>query len=186
MTSVGDGWSVPEEVTPGGLWSWVHIRPGSALRLVVTSESPVWYAGHFVNGRMRPCPGRECGYCEKGVGVQVRFVFGVARMDDRREGLIELGQSVANVIKAWIPRRGSLRGMVLCFGRYSASRQSRIEVEYCEESMPDWLGECRQPDLRAALELTWVRERTAGGNGAGSGGKRQAPPSLKDVRSPSG
>ena len=181
VAEIGSGWNVPEDVAPAEAWSWYHVRPGAALKLVVTCESPVWYPGHFVRGRMVRCRREGCAECAAGVGVQLRYVMSMARYEDGRQGLMELGRSPGEQIRDWVARHGGLRGMVLVFGRYSMSRQSRIEVEYCDEEAPGWLADVVAPDIREILRVTWEKEARRRQDVGGGDDGRGLVPGLKEV-----
>jgi hypothetical protein len=154
---LGEGYE-PEDGNAGWSdWHWFKVRGGRLLRLVVLSEKPVHYKGHFVKGRMQPCFGADCQLCAEGVGFQLRYVFAVVDISERRTGLIELSRSVALQIRDWEPRNEGLRGMELVLTKESFAKQSRMVVDYgtgCE--VPWWRG-LDVPDVAAALRSTWVK-----------------------------
>lgn len=168
MSSVGDGWEVDEDVRDWSDWTWFKVRAGQVVRLVLLSEAPLWYAGHFSKGRMVPCEGAGCKLCAAQIGRQVRYVFGAAAAETGRTGLIEVGKATALQIRDWIPRRGGLRGMVVAFAKATFAKQSRTEVEFCDVDAPGWAAGLSAPDVRRALEATWTKAGfpLPGGNGS--------------------
>ena len=165
----GEGWDVPVGANPWSDFHWFHVSPRSALVVVVLSEDVVWYSGHFVDGRMAPCLGKGCELCGAGTGGQVRYVLPVVEISTRRVGLMEVSQSIGQLIRSWVDRRGELRGMTLEFTKATHAKQSRTNVGYVDAECAPWYRSCRVPDVKTALVLTWkkagfdVPEGMAGG-----------------------
>jgi len=155
MCPVGDGWELPPGSEPWTDFHWFQASGKRELDLVVLSEFPTWYTGHFSEKRMVPCPGRDCSYCAAGVGAQVRYCFAVADMVSRRVGLMELGRSNGLLLQDWSHRNGGVRGMVVNVKKHSSHCQSRTEVSYVEEPCPLWAVGIPAPDPSLALYLTW-------------------------------
>lgn len=189
METTGEGWDLPPDTASWSDWTWFHIKPGRARRLVILSEQPLWYQGHFVSKRMAPCIGHECVECMRGTGQQVRWVFAAAEIESRRQGLVEVGNATALELKQFTARVGTFRGMMIWIGRYSLSKQSRIEVELVDEPMPVWAAEMEGTDLKRALQATWLKAGFSLPQQAGSGQtrravgepERHAPPSLEVI-----
>ncbi len=154
---IGSGWEVPAEDTPWSLFHWFRVSPRGDLVLVVLSEEVLWYAGHFLDGRMIPCLGRECEMCRQGIAGQVRYVFAAAEISTHRVGMMEVGRSVGDLIRDWVGRHGGLQGMVLEFSKHSHSKQSRTEVKYIDREESPWYRQAPVPDVKAALRLTWKK-----------------------------
>lgn len=169
--SVGEGWDLPAEEEPSSDFHWFKVSPKGSLVLVVLSERPLWYTGHFVDGRMWPCQGSGCEMCEHGVGSQVRYVLAVAEVSSHRVGLIEMGRGIGLQIREWMDRRSELRGMVLEWSKHSLSRQSRTEVIFVDRECPPWWRVQNVPDVHRALLLTWRKAEMA------------IPPSMREVKS---
>lgn len=155
---VGSGWDLPAEVRDQVDFHWFHVVPGRSLRLVILSGAPLWYVGHFVKGRMRKCSGEGCGFCELGIGSQVRYVFGGVEPTTRTVGVVEVGKSVAQLMRSWADRVGGLRWMQVEFQKVSAAKQSRMEVQLVSENPPHWSKALECPDLAQALFRTWERQ----------------------------
>jgi len=155
MHPLGEGFEVPAEYSPISAWTWFKVRPGHALFLHVVSSRPVWYRGHYVGKRMVPCMGESCALCCEGVGAQVRYVFGVMEPLTEKIGLIELGEQLGRCIGDRVAMNGGLRGMAICLTRYSASKLSRIEIEFPSREAPEKLWNIPEIDLTRALVLTW-------------------------------
>lgn len=155
--TIGEGWDVPPAAAPWSDFHWFRVSPRSSLVVVVLSDQVLWYTGHFMDGRMCPCLGKECEVCKEGISGQVRYVVPVAEISAHRVGLLEVGQSVGQLIRSWEDRHGGLRGMVLEFRKHSHARQSRTEVEYIEEQQGPWYRNLQVPDVKRALVMTWKK-----------------------------
>jgi len=155
--SVGEGWDPPPSEAGWSDWTWFKVRGGRILVVVILSEAPVWYLAHFYMGRMRPCVGSDCELCHNKIGTQLRYALAVAEVSSRRVGLLEVGKTVALQIRDWVPRNGGLRGMVLELGKYTTSKQSRMEVAFVERSEGPWWHSLEAPDVRRALRSTWEK-----------------------------
>lgn len=151
----GEGWELPEGVNPWSSFHWFKVSARKPLRLIVLSERPHWYIGHYVDGRMWPCQAPGCSVCEDGTGKQVRYVMAVVDRESKRVGLIEVSESLGELIRSWVPRNEGLRGMHLTFAKHSASVRSRTEVEFEEMGALPWWRDLEVPDPKVALELTW-------------------------------
>jgi hypothetical protein len=155
--SVGSGWDIPDGLKPWQNFHWFQPSPRSTIRLVILSEQPIWYAGHFVNNRMAPCCGQECDLCAAGTGVQIRYCFAVVEPLTRRVGLIEFGESNGRMIRDWGNRNGGIRGVQIEVFKHSKSAQSRTQINYIDEIPPLWIASCDIPDPALALYLTWSK-----------------------------
>lgn len=154
---VGVGWDLPPGSEPWTSFHWFQPSTRATLVLVILNDQPVWYTGHFVAGRMCPCTGAGCEYCDAGIGAQVRYAFAVAETTSRRAGLIEFGVSNGQLIHDWVHRRMTLRGMVIEVTKSSTHRQSRTNVAYADQAAPVWIDSITAPDPALALYLTWHR-----------------------------
>jgi len=155
MLPLGEGWDLPPGAEPWTDFHWFQASTRYTLRLVVLSDVPTWYTGHFVGGRMCPCSGPGCDYCAGAIGAQVRFCFGVVEPLSRRVGLIEFGRSNGMMIRDWANRSGSLKGVQIEVSKHSKSSQSRTEVKLIEETPPLWIASLQSPDPGISLYLTW-------------------------------
>lgn len=154
---VGEGWEIPPSYDPWSHFHWFRVSPRGDLVVVVLSDEVLWYSGHFLEGRMCPCLGKECELCREGIAGQVRYVFGAAEVSTKRVGLMEVGRSVGQLMRSWVPRHDGLRGMVLSFSKHSHSKQSRTEVQYVDREEGPWHLAIAAPDIRTALRLTWTK-----------------------------
>lgn len=153
----GEGWDLPDGVQPWSTFHWFKVGARQGLSVVVLSSAPFWYVGHYYSDRMWPCTAPGCPVCEDGVGRQVRYCFAVVETGTRRVGLLEVSESIGQVIRSWTPRNEGLRGMSLFFTRHSHSIKSRMEVEFVEQEQVAWWRELEVPDPKVALELTWSK-----------------------------
>jgi hypothetical protein len=155
----GEGWELPDGVQPWSTFHWFKVGAKRPLELVILSDVPHWYIGHFYEKRMWPCSAPGCPTCEDGIGKQIRFCFAMVDVETRRVGLIEVSDSIGQLIRAWVPRNEGLRGMHLLFSRHSLSIKSRMEVEFLEQEVVGWWRDLEVPDPKIALELTWTKMR---------------------------
>jgi hypothetical protein len=154
---VGEGWDLPDGVSPWSDFHWFRVTGKNVLEVVVLSEVPSWYVGHFYGKRMVPCYGEGCRMCKDGVGAQVRYVLGCVEVSSKRIGLLEVGKSVGDMIRDWVGRRGQLRGMWLELSKHSFSKQSRMECAYVEKEAPVFTRSLQSPDVKGALRATWEK-----------------------------
>jgi hypothetical protein len=175
MERLGEGWDVPSVVKDEVEFHWFHVAPGRALVLCVLSTSPVWYVGHFENGRMGKCSGDGCPSCARGVGKQIRYVLSVVDVSTHQLGVIELSQSVADLVRAFSDRHGVMRGMVLDFTKAARSKHSRMEVSYIDQVAPGWCTTMEGLDLREVLGSTWERIRASDAKRKTSGNGSEQP-----------
>jgi hypothetical protein len=152
---IGDGFDLPPGAEPWSDFHWFQPSTRGDLVLVMLSDSPIWYTGHYVSGRMCPCAGTGCDYCASGIAAQVRYVMAVAEIETRRIGLIEFGRTNGLLIRDWMPRNGGLRGMVIDVTKHSKNVQSRTEIKYCDRMPDPWYLALDVPDCCVALFLTW-------------------------------
>lgn len=152
---IGEGFDLPPGAEPWSDFHWFQPSTKSLLALVMLCERPVYYTGHYVSGRMAPCAGSGCDYCATGIGAQVRYAFAVADTSSRRAGLIEFGRQNGLMIRDWMVRTGSLRGMVIEVSKHSKNVQSRTEIRLIDIPCEPWFYSIDPPDVTLALYLTW-------------------------------
>lgn len=151
------GWEIPDGIEPWSRFHWYKIKPSRGLDAVILSERPVCYIGHYDGSRMRPCGQPKCSYCEDGVGRQIRYVFAIADTVTHRPGLIEVSDSVAELIRDWVSRFGGLRGMHVFLSKLTHSLRSRTVIDYVDEMVGGWYRDIEVPDVDEALSLTWSK-----------------------------
>jgi len=174
LETQGSGWELPKGAQPWSSFHWFRVGARESLSLVLLSERPTWYLGHYVEGRMVPCGGIPCELCGEGLGSQARFVFAVCEVTTRRVGLVEVSQSVAELFRMWEAEHGGLRGMWVELYKHSHSVRSRTECRCVREDPGHWWRSLEVPDPGVALELTW---RKAGFKRSRSGSRVSARPS---------
>jgi hypothetical protein len=153
----GQGWDPPQPILDRCRFHWFHVDPATALVLCVLSEAPSWYVGHFENHRMRKCDGPGCGMCDRGVGKQIRYVLSAVETSTHQNGVIEVSQSVVELLRSWTARTGKLRGMMIELTKATKAKQSRMVVRYLDSSPPGWASQVQPIDVLEALEATWDR-----------------------------
>jgi hypothetical protein len=154
---VGEGWDVPADVKDRVQFHWFHVSPGGALLLVVLSNAPVWYIGHFRQGRMQPCDRNGCESCAAGIGRQVRYVMCAVEVTTHQVGVLEISESVANLVREWsVPHNGS-RGLMVELRKATKAKNSRMVVELVKEHPPAWALALQPLDLHEVLSKTWEK-----------------------------
>ena len=152
---IGEGFDLPPGAEPWSDFHWFQASTKGILVLVILSDQPIWYTGHYVGGRMAPCSGSGCDYCATGIGSQVRYCVSVAETSSRRVGLIEFGRQNGLLLRDWMNRQGGLRGMVIEVSKHSKNVQSRTEIRYIDLPCDPWWRGAEVPDASTALFLTW-------------------------------
>jgi len=155
---IGDGYDLPEGSGGWTDWTWFHARCGRPSRFTILCDAPVHYAGHWMRGRMVPCPRDGCPLCAEGFGTQARYVFSVVEWSSRRVGLLEVGRGHALQIRDWSPRDGTARGVSIEIERISREKQSRVDMTLVADACPLFFQHVASPDLARALKSTWQRQ----------------------------
>lgn len=154
---VGEGWDMPVEFQGWSDFHWWKISGNRVLNLVMVSEKPTWYSGHFVKGRMEPCYGEGCKACSEGVGAQARYIFAAVEPISRKIGLLEVSRTVALEFRDMSFERGQLRGTYFEISKHSRHKQSRMEIHKLPELDGFVIAAFEVPDIKAALRLTWEK-----------------------------
>lgn len=152
---VGEGWDVAPEDRPWSDFHWWKVPAKGILVLALVGTKPLYYTGHFVDGRMWPCTGDKCKICEGGICSQVRYVMAACDVSTKRVGILDVGRGNGLLIRDWVGSRGEMCGLVLELEKHSHSMRSRTEVRRVEKEVGPWIRQIEVPDLRTALILTW-------------------------------
>ena len=152
---VGTGWEVAPEDKPWSDFHWWKVPGKGGIVLALVGKAPLYYIGHFVDGRMWPCTGEGCGLCERAVGSQIRYVMGAVDILSRRVGILEVGRANGLLIRDRCQARGEMCGLVVDLEKHSHARTSRTEVRFSDKEVGPWVHQCEVPDLKRALILTW-------------------------------
>ena len=163
-TTIGSGWGVPKSLVEGSEFTWFHPPTSGELFLAVLSAEPLWYAGHYYRGRMRPCQGDRCEMCTMQVGRQVRYVLSAVDLNSRSRGLVEFGSRQGEMLAEEAERKGSLRGVVITLGRRARRKNAAIEVCVIHEPCPGWVDDIGPLPVDAACFQTWSRLRVSDGS----------------------
>jgi hypothetical protein len=155
--AVGSGWDVPAEQVPWTEFSWFKVKGSRSLVLVVLSDMPVWYTGHYWKGRMTPCLGADCEACSNQIGAQLRYVIGAVEYSTKRVGLLEISRSIAQELKEMMGRDESMKGMAIEFTKYSNAKNSRMIVTEVTFANGLTLSDYHCPDILNALVATWEK-----------------------------
>lgn len=153
----GQGWDVPPEVRGDIEFRWWKVYGNRNLTLVMLSEQPLWYRGHYYRHRMVPCFGDGCKLCAENVGGQLRYVVAAAEITTHRSGLLEVGDTVAKDLRDIAIRHNGMKGMIVEISKHTFSKQSRMEVSYIDREEPPWWREIDAPDIQKALYLGWQK-----------------------------
>lgn len=152
---LGEGWDPPKGIVGNPDFHWFKVPSRGSLILVMLGKGPVWYTGHFTDGRMWPCSGKDCELCRRAIGAQLRYVVACVEPISRKVGMIEVGRNHGLQLRDWIDRAGGWIGMMVEFAKHSTARQSRTEMVYVDQAPPAWIYELQAPDIARALILTW-------------------------------
>lgn len=155
----GEGWDMPVEAEGWSDFHWWKIPSSRVLVMIMTSERPYWYSGHFVEGRMKPCQGDGCALCAKGVGAQARYLFSCVEPLTRKSGILEVSRSVALEFRDLAEARGQLRGLRFTIGKHTRHKQSRMEVLGEADDDRFNLEGFPPVDVLKALLLTWEKAK---------------------------
>jgi len=138
---------------------WLHVAPGDTMELVMAEVLPLWYYAHWMEGRMRPCSGSGCSWCEMGVGRQRRWVFAVIEAFRKKAFLWEVSEYSCAQIKAIAQQQDSPPYMKILVARQAGNRKGRLEIRHSGTGDPLFFKDIQFPDLAEALELTWAFSR---------------------------
>lgn len=152
---MGSGFDLPPGAEPWSDFHWFSASTKGIRVFVVLSDEPIWYTGHYANGRMAPCSGSGCDYCATGIGSQVRYCIAVADTTTRRVGLVEFGKNNGLQLRDWMNRTGGLPGMVIEVSKHSKNVQSRTELRFIDIPCEFPWRTLEVPDVALALFLTW-------------------------------
>jgi len=150
-----EGWEPPAGVAGWSDFHWWKVPSGRILQLIIISDGPLGYSGHFARGRMKPCQGEGCQLCSEGVGVQLRYLLAGVEPATRRVGIWDMGRSVALEVRDLAVSQGGLRGLWIQVSHHSHSRQSRTEVVRITDTVPGWIRTMEIPNVSRALVETW-------------------------------
>lgn len=152
---LGEGWDPPKDLAGNPDFHWFKVPSRGSIVLIMLGKSPVWYTGHFTDGRMWPCSGEGCELCAHGIGAQLRYVVACVEPISRKVGMLEMGKTHGLTLKDWCSRAGGFPGMTVEFSKHSSARQSRTELTFIDRPPPPWIWELECPDIAKALILTW-------------------------------
>lgn len=154
---VGEGWELEPEHRPWSDFHWWKVPTKGILVLALFGGPPVYYTGHFADGRMWPCVDEGCGMCQRGIGEQVRYVMGAAEVSTHRVGILEVGRANGMLIRDRVRSQGHAEGVVMELSKHSHARTSQTEIRFVEVPVFPWIHQVEAPDLKRALLLTWQR-----------------------------
>lgn len=155
--AVGKGWDVPTNMQGWTDFHWWKVTGTRVLNLVMISEEPEWYLGHYVKGRMEPCYGDGCKTCREGVGQQQRFIFAAIEPISKKIGLLETSRTVGLEIRDLGGRRGGIHGMYFEITKHTRHKQSRMEITLYDDLDGFVYQAFETPDITKALCLTWEK-----------------------------
>ena len=151
-----EGWG-DTAAAPSSTYCWFHIPIVGGLDVVILSEVPTRYTGHFVGRQMRPCSNRGCHWCEVGLGKQLRWVLSVVDMVSGVRGCIEVGAAAAEAIRVTTAELGELRGARIRLSRATTARNSEVLVgskgREPASAVPDPV------DVSRLLSDMWAKQR---------------------------
>lgn len=156
---LSDGWGDEPGQYGAAPFNWLHVPHVRPLPVVILSDVPVKYRGHWFQSAMQACTGDgHCPLCERGIGGQIRVILAVYDLRLRALGLIELSAATAAEIRSISEAHGHLRGLVVELSKEAGRPRGRVLVGEPDRTVPpspDPLPPV--PDIRAALKATWAR-----------------------------
>lgn len=162
VPTIGSGFEPPARLVQESEFHWFHPPIGGDLILAVLSAEPLWYAGHFTQGRMRPCDGARCEACVLGTGRQIRYVVCAVDLRSRMVGFLEVGSALGEQLKNRAYEYGTLQGCVMVLSRASKKKNARLEMELLREEPPKWAMDIVPLSIQNAMAQTWARARRGG------------------------
>lgn len=123
------GWGVPQGAARDFRSPFLRIPAGHVLSVVLLSEVPVRYYGHWSSGGVRPCGDPICELCDEGVGRQERYVFDCFHCDDDRTAVWECSRTLAFRMRELAGEPASMRGSCWKVWKAGEKAGSRTEVE---------------------------------------------------------
>lgn len=94
------GYGDLEEESMMGPGVWLHVPDRTESRMVLMIELPYRYMGHWIRGKIRPCPGPStCDWCAQLIGRKPRYGFAMYDCEQRRCGVLEVGPEAAAMIR---------------------------------------------------------------------------------------
>ena len=141
-----------------------HVARTAESRVVLLSDVPVRYWGHWTRTGLRPCGERRCEQCDEGVGRQLRFVFDVFVWDQARVAVWEVSSQVAARIRELVGEASTCRGEGVLVWKSTEAKQSRTHVRLWEGCLPELvkrfgMAADRQVDLPLGLGAAAVLKR---------------------------
>lgn len=135
---------------------WLKIEARRVLQVALLAEQFFAYEGHFVDGRMLPCPGYDaCLRCKAKMGRKGRVVFGMYDLNERRAGLLEVAPRTAMEILAPCDELRIFRGMIFSLRKEGSRQNGRIIVECKRATHPEHLLP-EAPDAQGILRKQWA------------------------------
>jgi hypothetical protein len=149
------GWGTPTERSAGRGAHWWHAPSAGTWMLVILSDEPIRYRGHWRRGSVAPCRGATCPLCAAGSGWVPRYVLSVQVLETRRVMLWEIGASTADQLLEIAEREGGLRGVTIEGERETQGSRGKIivratSVVRASAGLPDPL------DAGAILSAQWA------------------------------
>lgn len=92
---------------------WVHVPARETLTIVMLTDRAYRYVGHWVEGRMRVCPGAGCIQCATRTGEQARYAMSVYVPATRSRAFFECGPGTAEAICEEVVKLNRMRGVML-------------------------------------------------------------------------
>lgn len=153
---IEDDWGEVGDAKLAGGTGFIKIPARAQLEIIVLSEKPASYKGHFNAGRMVPCSRGTCALCARGIGLQQRTVFAVYDCQRSMSGMLELGPSPTGMVRDYATNSGGLRGLRLRIQRAGGTIKGRIEVELSGLSLVPSADLPEPCDVSAALRKMWA------------------------------
>ena len=158
-TETGWGDTVTDRQSNG--IGFAHVPARGQLEVLMLSEDPVSYVGHYHDGRMRPCTHSGCQYCAKQLGSQRRWVFAVYDCSKNCTRLLELGAAPAGQLHQHAVDYQGLLGLRFRFTKSGGTLRSSISIELTGLSRVPVADLPEQIDVGNVLRKIWTEQTSS-------------------------
>jgi hypothetical protein len=153
---VESGWGDAAEDTTAAGVGFAHVPARGQLEILMLADTPMFFRGHYIDGRMKPCSHGGCSMCNDGKGTQKRWVFPVYDTARGATRLLELGEAPAGQLMRYAIDYQGLLGLKFKMSKPGGTLRSTISVELSGLARvpAGELPEC--PDVLAVMSKIWT------------------------------
>jgi hypothetical protein len=128
-TGISYGFGDPEKEAQAGGKDWMKIPARNTVTVVILSEKPVKYAGHWRGKGMAFCTGPTCLLCARQILPTTRYAFSVYLPDADTRALLDLPASATRDISSVAEQTGFLRGLMFTLHKEGQRVNGKIKVK---------------------------------------------------------